>query len=197
MKRLILLMAVAMITGSIYAQGVSGGLKAGLNLANQKWDGNGLSVSPDGLTSFHVGLFLTAMFTENIGIQPELQYNSVGSQFHINGFETKTTMNYLSIPVLFRYSPIPVLNFHAGPQLGFFMGGKFEADGDEIDLDDVKTLDMGLAVGMGVDLPMGFIASARYVHGLANVSDGPDDDITVKNNVFQLSVGWKLFGLAD
>ena len=199
MKKLIVLSLALTMTGAVaYAQGVSGGLKLGLNFANQKFEGDGGSFSPDGRTSFHVGGFLTAMVTENFGVQPELLYNSVGSTFEIAGFEAVQKFNYLSVPVLLRYNPVEVVNLHAGPQFGILMSAVQEVDGEEDDIKDgLKTLDLGFAIGAGLDLPMGLTASLRYTLGLSNIADDDDDDAEIKNNVFQISVGYKLFGAGD
>jgi hypothetical protein len=197
MKKLFVLLVVTMTATSMYGQGVSGGLKFGVNLANQKFESDGFSITPDGRTSFHAGLFLTTMVTENFGIQPELLYNSVGSKFDISGSDIVQKFNYLSVPIMFRYSPVQVFNLHAGPQFGILLSATQEFDGDSEDIEDVKTLDLGLGFGAGLDLPMGLTASLRYTLGLSNIADTDDDDATMKNNVFQISLGYKLFGAGD
>jgi len=45
---------------------------------------------------------------------------------------------------------------------------------------------------------MGLVASARYNLGLSNTLDSEDDDDgKVTNNVIQISLGYKLFGVGD
>jgi hypothetical protein len=198
MKKIYVLLAAITISTAALAQGVSGGIKLGVNFASQKFESDGFSVSPDGLVSFHGGLFLTAMVTENFGIQPELLYNSMGSSFEFGSEEMKMKFTYLSVPVLLRYNPVSVFNLHAGPQFGILMNAVAELDGEEEDIEDMKTLDFGVAIGAGLDLPMGLTASVRYTAGLANIADTEDgDDTTMKNNVFQVSLGYKLFGAGD
>jgi hypothetical protein len=197
MKKLIVLLVVTMTGTALYAQGVSGGLKVGVNLANQKFESDGFSITPDSRTSFHVGGFLTAMITESFGVQPEVLYNSVGSKFDISGSDVVQKFNYLSVPILLRYNPVPVFNLHAGPQFGILLSATQEFDGDSEDIEDVKTLDLGLGFGAGLDLPMGLTASLRYTLGLSNIADTDDDDATMKNNVFQVSIGYKFFGAGD
>ena len=68
-------------------------------------------------------------------------------------------------------------------------------DGEKEDIkEDLTTLDLGLAFGGGVDLPMGLNFTVRYVLGLSNIAADVEDDSTLKNNVFQFSIGYKLFG---
>lgn len=103
---------------------------------------------------------------------------------------------YLTVPVMVRYNPVKIFNIHAGPQFGFLMSAKQKFDGDSQDIkDSMKGLDLGLGIGAGVDLPMGLGLSARYVLGLSNIAEEADGaEGTLKNNVVQLSVSYKLFG---
>lgn len=203
MKKLLILIVLVGSVSWLSAQGVAVGLKAGVNFANQtlKASASGLSVSPDtkSLTGFHVGGYLTVNFTDKIGIQPEVLFSSVGSKisdatFGINGSEKAS---YISVPILLKVNPIPILNIHAGPQFGILTSAKEESGGDSQDVkDQYKSTDVGIAFGAGLDLPMGLNFTARYVVGLGNVADNSDPsvDVTVKNAVFQLSVGYRLFG---
>lgn len=193
-KAFFVLTLVAFCGYGAVAQGISGGLKLGANFANQKFSGDGIDVSLDGRTSLHGGFFLTVMVSETFGIQPELLYNSVGSKIEFGSDDIVQQLDYLTVPVMFRYNPVPVFNIHAGPQFGFLLSAKAKLDGDSEDLKEgYKGLDVGLGIGAGVDLPMGLGLSARYVLGLANVAEDSGDG-TAKNNVVQISVSYKLFG---
>lgn len=194
-KAFFVLTLVAFCGYGAVAQGISGGLKLGANFASQKFSGDGVDLSLDGRTSLHGGFFLTIMVSETFGIQPELLYNSVGSKMDFGSDDYVLQFDYLSVPVMFRYNPVPVFNIHAGPQFGFLLGAKGKMDGDSEDLKDgFKGLDLGLGVGAGVDLPMGVGFSARYVLGLTNIADDDSGDTTVKNSAVQISVSYKLFG---
>lgn len=195
MKKHVLMLAFALTfcTGAVMAQGLSLGVKGGLNFANQKFDADGFSVSPDGRTSFHLGLF-AVIGAGPIGVQPEVIYNSVGSKVDLGSFgEATTKLNYLTIPVMVRFNFAKIVNIHAGPNFGLLLSAKAEDDDGSEDVKDAyKGMDLGLGVGIGLDLPAGLIASARYNLGLSNIAEDADgSDFTVKNNVFQLSVGYK------
>lgn len=190
-KTLFSLTLIAFCAYGAVAQGISGGLKVGANFANMKWDSDFGNFSPDSRTAFHFGAYLNVGFSETFSLQPELLYNSVGAKMDDEALKA----NYLSVPIMFKYNPVPVFNIHAGPQVGFLMSAKAE---DEDVKEMYKGLDLGLGVGIGADLPMGLGISARYVLGLANIADTDVDidevDFTVKNNVVQISVTYKLFG---
>lgn len=186
MKKLffIVVVAVCFSTGAM-AQGISGGIKAGLNFANQKIDAGSFSASPDGRTSFHAGVFAIIKLG-TLGLQPEILYNSVGSKFD----DDVTKIDYVSVPVLVRFNFAKIVNIHVGPQFGMLLSAKVE---DEDVKDQLKSTDLGIVAGVGLDLPMGLIVSARYVVGVSDVNDS-GGDYKLKNNVMQLSVGYKLFG---
>jgi hypothetical protein len=194
-KTFFALTLIAFCASGAIAQGISGGLKLGANFANQKFSGDGLDVSPDARTSMHAGVFLTLMVSETFGIQPELQYNSVGSKFDLGSDDLVQKLDYLTVPVMLRYQPVPIFNIHLGPQFGFLMSAKQEFDGNSEDIKDgLKGLDLGAGIGVGVDLPMKLGFSARYVIGLSDIADDSDDEGSLKNNTIQLSVTYKLFG---
>src|SRR6185295_14983579 len=94
--------------------------------------------------------YFTSMFTDKLGIQPDLLYSVQGTKF---GGTYTDTYSYLNIPVLFRVNVIPVLNLHAGPQLGLCLAAKTEGGGTTTDFkDEVNTVDFAFAFGAGVDL---------------------------------------------
>jgi hypothetical protein len=192
MKRLfITTAALALAVSGAFAQGISGGLRAGMNVANSKFEASGVTVTPDSKAGFLAGAYLTAMFTENMGIQPE-------AYFSVQGFkmdDAKQSMNYVNVPVLFRYNINSFLNVHAGPQVGILL--KAEQDdgsGNTVDVkDQAKATDFSAVAGAGVDLPFGLNGGIRYCLGLSNVDD-TDSGFTVKNRSFQIYVGYRLFG---
>jgi hypothetical protein len=176
-----------------FAQGVSGGIKAGLNLANQTYSGNGYTTSPSFLPGLHGGVYLTAMFSEHLGLQPEVLYSGQGAK----SGDYKLQMAYVNVPVLVRYNVNSLLSFHAGPQLGFLMSAKGKVSSGSTDLkDEFKSTDLSLAAGVGIDLPIKLNFSFRFVQGLSNIANIDDnvDNVKAKNYTLQLSVGYKLFG---
>jgi hypothetical protein len=188
-KTFFTLALIAFCAGGLLAQGISGGLKAGVNFSNQLYSGDGFSASADARTGFHAGGYLNIGFSETFSVQPELLYNSLGAKILDTQFKT----DYLSIPIMLKYSPAPIFNIHAGPQFGLLLSAKYD---DEDAKETMKGLDLGVGLGVGVDLPMGLGLSARYVMGLSNISEEEDTttDAKVKNTAIQVSLSYKLFG---
>jgi hypothetical protein len=180
-------------SGAAHAQG-SFGLKGGLNLAKQKIEFDGASATLDTRVGFHVGGYFNYAFNDQFSLQPELLYNSIGSQANDVVFK----FNYISSPIVLKYNPVPIFNIHAGPQLGFLLSAK-ATDGDDSEdvKEDIKPLDFGFAFGGGLDFASGVNFSVRYVLGLSNIDDTDVDpssslviDPSLKNNVIQFSLGF-------
>ena len=172
-----------------------GGLKAGLSVSNLKVTSDGFGFDFSSRIGFHGGLYYHFFLGEHFAIQPELLYSLKGAKLSVMGFEANTNLDYIDIPLLARYQVTDLINLHAGPQVGLLIAANSVVDGEKEDIkEELTTLDFGLAFGGGVDLPMGLNFTVRYVLGLSNIAADVEDDSTLKNNVFQFSIGYKLFG---
>ncbi|HEX6890099.1 MAG TPA: porin family protein [Chryseolinea sp.] len=197
MKKLLLTSFVMVLALYSFGQGISGGVKAGMNLANQKISGSGFSLDTKAKPGLHAGAFFVIMLNEKFGIQPEALFSMQGSKVDVAGNDGKLKFNYITVPVLFRYNITEMISVHAGPQFGILASAKAEEeDGDEEDIkDNFKGIDFGAAGGAEVVLPAGLGFGARYVIGLNNVvEDQPDVDETWKNRTFQVYVFYRIFG---
>lgn len=179
------------LCASAFSQGVSFGVKAGVNVADVRASGSGVTSSPDPLVGIHGGVYLTAMFSQHIGLQPELLYSGEGYK---SG--DKVHLNYISIPILFRFNVNSLLSFHVGPQFGILASAK-DQDGTSVK-DAFKSSNLGAAFGGIVDLPMGLNFTARYVIGFSDINNAPSNPFysnpTIKTGTFQIAVGYRLFG---
>jgi hypothetical protein len=193
--------AFAIITSlsmSSYAQ-VSGGLKGGVNLTNQKWkvefDGESSSTGFEG-TSFHVGGYLNYKLSEVVSFQPELVYNNYNIDLE-DPDAGDLKMNYLSLPLIFGYGfDQDKFILQAGPQLSYLISTDPSEFKDE---DAINAFDFSLNIGGQVNFNK-FNISVRYAIGLANIVGSEledqlgDIDLSIKNNNLQFSVGYRLFG---
>ena len=196
MKTLLTSLMLALICSTgLLAQGIDFGVKAGANIANQKISGD-YDIDTKAIVSFHGGVFVVWMFTEQLGLQPELLLSMQGSKEKDDTYDYKIITNYVNIPVLVRYNINDMFSVHAGPQFGILVSAKEEFDGDKDDIkDDFKTMDVGLAIGAEANLPVANLGvGLRYIIGLTNVltDDGSFDDTELKNGVFQIYVTFKI-----
>ncbi|MEM7107402.1 MAG: porin family protein [Bacteroidota bacterium] len=199
---LIIVCTVFIVLQSNAQAGFRLGLKGGLNFANVD-----TNIDTDSRTGFHAGAFATIKIAK-FAIQPELIYSAQGSEFQFDDFESaKSNFNYLNIPVMFKLYLIGGLNLQAGPQFGFLLGANSEDDllesaineiSNAEDISDLKDAykgsDVSVGLGVGLDLPFGLTADARYNLGLSEIDDNEAVQAT-KNQVFQLSVGYRFITL--
>lgn len=192
MKRLFLLVSLVacsfLIGNKGVAQSVKIGLKGGISVANQQYSGGNVSFTPDSKIRPHFGLFLNVKPIPQLGIQPELLFAGQGYGKSSGTFpEEGVNFNYLAVPIMLKYYPVGMVNIHAGPQLGFLIGGD-SFNGVSV-TEETKKAEVALCVGAEV-FPIDMLGfSVRYVAGLSDIYDGANaDQITVKNKTIQFSV---------
>lgn len=178
MKKL-LFVVVLLLAGAVNAQTLNFGAKAGVNFATLTGDDVD---NIDSRTGFHLGLIGEVMLTDRFAVQPEVLYSAQGAE--ADGATWK--LDYVAIPIMAKYFVTNGLSLEAGPQISFNTTSEVEADGESVELDDVKTTDIGLGVGLGYEF-MKIFLQARYNMGLVDVVEDAD----VRNSVFQISVGYK------
>lgn len=181
------------------AQGASGGIRAGINLADLDIDDPGGPI-PDSetLTGLVVGVFATVPINRVFSFQPEALYSQQGTKFSEGGLTAKLKVDYLQIPLLGRFniaagSPVAVL---VGPSLGIRTRAKVDAPGappeasEELE-DETERFDAGLVAGVAVDVGH-FVLDGRYTWGLRNiVKDSSEDAGSAKNRVLSISAGFR------
>lgn len=194
MKKIFLSVVAVLALGSAaQAQEVNFGIKGGVNIATVGTDADNEDF--ESKTGFTIGGIAEIKFSETFAIQPELLYSQQGYNFKTESTDSDFEMNYINIPVMFKYFPIQGLSIEAGPQVGIFVGGE-SPDGDDMG-DRLKSVDFGVAAGLGYELPVGVFFNARYFIGLSDVADVPDEEEAVfgesslNNYVFTLAVGYK------
>lgn len=202
----IILLTTGLFQQDIVAQDISTGFKFGLNFANLKEDGS----SSKGKVGFHGGVFIEAALNEKFSIQPELLYSSQGAKEEVANYmgykfsgEATLKLDYINVPIMFKYYPIDILSITAGPQIGVLVKSKFTIDSpryqSQVTVDDKKVnelfnkLDYGMNFGLELNTS-GFFFAARYNLGLANIYKNTfsyTGNQEAHNRVFQLSTGYK------
>ena len=201
MKKItVLLISLALLFASTdsFAQGAPKpivGVKGGLNLANIGGD----DVDNELRLAFHAGAYSEILFDYFLMMQAEflLSYQGHG------GFDPdvlgSSSLNlwYLNIPIMARYNIGYNLNVHAGIQAGILLSAQskfvdFSGTTSTFDVkDQFKTIDLGIPIGVGYDFGDRDISvMARYIFPINNISS--DSFFRRTNNIFQLSVGFKL-----
>ena len=183
---------------SAYSQAqVAIGIKGGLNFANL--DASSATAAYNSRTGYHAGGFVLFKFSK-IGIQPEIIFSRQGSSYKpLNGTSLDTRYDYVNVPIILKLYTVAGINIQAGPQFGFLASASQEVSNNglssTVDIKNtLKSSDISVALGLGWDLPFGLTLDARYNLGLTKINDvtGSTD---AKNQVIQLSAGFKLFKL--
>ncbi len=183
MKKIMIVAALVVLSCSQFsqAQEINFGAKGGMNLANL----SGARTSRGDMINFHVGVITEFVFRRGLfGLQPELLYSRQGAT---SGNFYKANLDYLSVPVMFKFFPIRNMSVDIGPQTSFLLNYK---EGSSEDPETIRTtgannLDFGLNIGFGYNLDRHLFAHARYNLGISKVYGD------FNNSVLQFSLGYK------
>lgn len=193
-KRAILFSLAALVVATpaaSWAQ-VSGGIKAGINVANINGF-NDPGTDPSQRTALTGGVFMTFGVTPMIGIQPEVLLSMQGSKLHFSsgGVQSDATakLDYIQIPIQVRIgnSARDKASFYAlaGPTIGILV----RANQEGVDFkDDVKSAQVGLTGSVGVTLTR-FLIEARYTQDL-NDFNKASTGTSQKNRVASFLIGF-------
>lgn len=105
--------------------------------------------------SFHLGGVYEYQFSEKISFRPKLVFSQQGDREDYDD-NIKYEVTYLNFPMNFKFFNKPYIV--AGPQIGFLLDTKKR----ESDFGDLKTLDYGLNLGIGIDIKDFFIELNLY-----------------------------------
>ncbi|ADR21433.1 hypothetical protein MATR_09380 [Marivirga tractuosa] len=198
----VILVLPFLILSSLFvnAQKEQNGIRASLNLSNLYVDEVDDENTKPG---FAVGVYFRKGLSDQISIQPEINYSLKGSQINYDGFFSGTgkyryNLSYVEIPVLANIHLGESLYLSAGPYVASLIAVKVkDVNGDgtvnnveEYDRDDFNTFDYGVAAGVGFDFTGG-TAGVRYNYGLVDVAPNGNGLDNGKNSVLQFFIGFE------
>ena len=196
MKKQTLVLSVFLLSMGVMrtqAQGLHLGVKAGANIL--KVDGQ--SFSNGFQFGYNLGAFAEINFPGAWGIQPEVLFNQTNyrtadnfSAIYQPGKDgVKGKLNYLSIPILLSFKPIPLLSLQVGPQFGILLNQDESLVNNGKDA--FKKGDFSMVGGAQLNL-MKLKVGARYIIGLTDLNDIGTSD-KWKNTGFQVYAGLRIF----
>lgn len=199
MRKLLLAAAALLISGAAFGQfgNIDWGVKAGMNIS-------GLT-NADGIMgmgnskmkpSIYLGLFAEfPLYTDFIAVQPELIYSRQGNRYESGGVKVWDRVNYLNIPVMFKFYVLEKLSVDVGPQFGFRLNAKTKIKNGSTEkhslTDDFKGLDLSFGMGASYKINETIDVSFRYNLGLTKAYKYKNDGDKVKNSVIQLGAGYR------
>ncbi|MBX2971355.1 MAG: PorT family protein [Cyclobacteriaceae bacterium] len=204
MKRITLVLVILCSAYLSFAQ-LSGGAKAGINLASMYFKSDDQTETTDMVIGFQLGGYLNYKISETFIFQPELVFSRLGgkeSEYDPNSQEeidVQFKLNYLAVPLNFKFQVNENFGLLVGPQIGFMVGAKAKVDffGSSVEVDvkdQFKGIDFGGNIGLSYTInKLGF--DARYYLGFSNIGDFDEDigDGKIMNRAIQLSVYYQLF----
>ncbi len=219
MKRILSIAFVLLFAIASNAQ-LKVGLKGAVGLSKISADIQNLDAITK--TGYQLGGYVR--LGKKLHLQPEIYFASKNGKFDFNTqydpddpqntktnyFEQEVKLKSIDVPVLIGYRIIKLadLHFHiqAGPVASVVVSKKFDitfngAPGEEDDspiiADDFSNINWGLQFGAGIDFHF-LTADLRYELGMNNIFDSPESwvqNVTMKNNLLFISVGFKIFSL--
>jgi len=211
----ILFAAVGLLAAISYAQDITYGAKAGVNISN--FSGNDIEDTKPVFGALFGG-FAEISISDKFSIQPELLFSMQGARSEYSesepGYsfseENRTKLNYLNIPVLAKYFINEKIALLAGPQVGILLSAKEKFEGTEtfmgqtisyaetIDAKDFyRSIVLGFNIGVTYSFTDKIFVDARYNLGLSSITKKFTDEFgdsfsaNIKNNVLQFSIGYK------
>ena len=160
-----------------------------------------------GQLNYQAGVFMEYRFTNRFSIAPEVVFAAQGGKYEVKDyndgdgyFDAKFTenVNYINIPVMFKYYVTPALSIDLGPQLGINVYSKYTVESKDKHLniketedqkDDTKTIDVGVGLGLTYNIAKDVFVQGRYTLGLTEVFDKSWD--TGKNGNAQIAIGYR------
>jgi hypothetical protein len=197
---LLLVVSLVFAASSLYAAGRIFGVKGGLDITKLTGDVENV----DWKTGAVGGVFVSWPIGDIFAIQPEALFSMKGAKEHVTVLnvpvDLTVKLTYFEIPVLARLN-IPVAgavrpNVYAGPAIGFKMSAKGSAEANgrsgEEDIEGVKSTDIGLVVGGGLEYKLTsgrLLFDVRYEAGLTSINDTADAR-DIKNAALSFMVGY-------
>jgi hypothetical protein len=191
--KLLSLFAFLFISGAAMAQ-FHLGVKGGANI--MKVDGK--SFKDEFRYGYTLGGFMELRLGNHFVLQPEVLFNQYSMKLDSNyrnvyhnvfNGNSNVKLNYLTIPIVLNYKLIgSFLSLQAGPQVGILIDQSktiLQNGGNAF-----KSGDFSMVAGLQFKLAA-FRINGRYVVGLNNISDLPDEE-KWKNEGFQVTVGLAL-----
>ena len=210
MKKLFVMAAMVLSSVGAFAQYEGGEFtlqpKVGFNASTIKnFPG---SLSANTRPGFSAGVEGEYHIHNWLGVSAGVLYSQQGVEISQNSAlnldeDATLKLDYINVPILANFYVAKGLALKVGLQPGFLVSDKISLAGvsmnwnefgNKIGEDDAKVESFDLAMPMAIAYEFkGFCIEARANMGLTKVfkGDGRDDDKSSKNNVLQLTIGYK------
>lgn len=186
----------------VQAQNKSYGAKAGLNIASVKASVDGASDVSDARVGLHFGFFGEFKMSEKFAIQPEILFTMQGGNATEQGQDTGFRLNYIAIPVMFKFYTSDKFSLELGPQFGFLTNSSVFVDQVSVDGGELfNSFDLNLGAGLNYEVSSKVFLNARYTFGITNIASTTYQQVirdelnvgsfSMKNTNLQFGLGYR------
>ena len=168
--------------------GIKGGLLAATTTAQQ--------IETTVVPGATAGIYAPFQAGNRFELQPELLFTVLGSGFvEPNGDRTSLRTMMVQVPLSAKVFVGNAFNFQGGIQLGKVISAqRIDPEGSTDVTDDLRPMDLGANIGIGLDLSSGWDLGLRYYSGLWTIFE-EDDALFPRNRTLQLTAGYRLMRL--
>jgi hypothetical protein len=202
MKKLIFVSLMVLLAVSVSFSQF--GIKGGVNLGTVSGDDKSrYGVDPTSKLGITAGVSYRLGLIAGFAIQPEVLYMQKGTIYDNPFHKATMTFNYIEIPVLVKFSPLPLPvvspYIEGGVSYGILVSAKekMEYTGGTLPTTDTDIKsgmskgDISILIGIGVELAMLDI-NARYVIGLTKITkDFSGNEVKVYNRGIMITAGFR------
>ena len=177
------------------------GIKGGLNFAKVS---KASEISSSNKAGFHAGIFLAMPSEKMISSRTELIFSRQGYDYKNATTTGNVNMDYIQMGQLMSINITKYFSLMLGAQTSYLISAQADSStgtgsGPEKSIMDLyNRIDYGYAVGVEIHPVLGLIIGARYNVSLAKVYKDLQNmqapsftSQDAKNNVIQISVGWR------
>ncbi|MGB5419546.1 porin family protein [Algibacter sp.] len=156
------------------ANGIKFGVRGGYTISHLDFESEPIGDNKH-RNSMYIGFTAHMFVSRTLSIVPEIQFSAEGAR------EETLNLDYIQMPVLFRFRFSEKFHASLGPQIGLKV--------HKVD-DGMKNLGYSGVIGADYKINYAIYVEARYNYGLRNVFD-EYLDMNAKNRNIQLGVGYK------
>ena len=187
MKRILIVLGVALLLMGTAQAKVNLGIRAGLNVAKLELSQEG--VDTRSALGLHIGGFLQLKTDSALIIQPELLYTQKGTVAEEND---KVTIDYLALPVLLKLNVgIPgagqmLIQPLLAPEIGYALSANYSG---QPFLENINRLNAGFNLGADLYYSQDYFIGLRYYLGMTDLLRSSKRP-AISNTCWTISAGY-------
>ncbi len=198
MKKVLLIIVLAVFGLSLALADEALGIRAGVNLTNRSYSGDNDIETSDRL-GFHAGMLVQYPVGKYLMLQPELMYTQKGYNWLIEipllddiAYQIRT--DYVELPILLKlnldFGGVAIQPFVA-PQVGYAVVAERQINTNiEKIMDELSPFQYGGQLGLDLQINDDLLVGGRYNINLTDIWDDDDANVAYTHNGWVFSIGY-------